>query len=42
MNNNVPSSLDLLRRHNLNLKKSLGQNLLVDASHLNRIAGALT
>ncbi len=40
MSNKAPSPLDLLRRHNLNLKKSLGQNLLVDASHLNRIAGA--
>lgn len=40
MNKNASSPLDLLRRHNLNLKKSLGQNLLVDASHLNRIAGA--
>lgn len=40
MSNNAPSPLDLLRRHNLSLKKSLGQNLLVDASHLHRIAAA--
>ena len=40
MSNKAPSPLDLLRRHNLNLKKSLGQNLLVDASHLTRIADA--
>lgn len=40
MNNNTPSPIDLLRRHNLNLKKSLGQNLLIDASHLTRIAAA--
>ena len=40
MSNNAPSPLELLRRHNLNLKKSLGQNLLVDASHLTRIADA--
>ncbi len=32
--------LDLVRRHNLNLKKSLGQNLLIDSSHLIRIARA--
>ena len=40
MSNSAPSPLDLLRRHNLNLKKSLGQNLLVDPSHLTRIAAA--
>ena len=40
MNNNAPSPLELVRRHNLNLKKSLGQNLLIDASHLTRIVGA--
>lgn len=40
MNNNAPSPLELIHRHNLNLKKSLGQNLLVDASHLTRIADA--
>ena len=40
MNNNAPSPLELVRRHNLNLKKSLGQNLLIDPSHLNRIADA--
>ncbi|MDE0462533.1 MAG: 16S rRNA (adenine(1518)-N(6)/adenine(1519)-N(6))-dimethyltransferase RsmA [Caldilineaceae bacterium] len=40
MSNSPPSPLDLLRRHNLQLKKSLGQNLLVDPSHLTRIAAA--
>ncbi len=40
MNKSAPSPLDLLRRHNLQLKKSLGQNLLVDPSHLTRIAAA--
>ena len=48
MSNNPPAfdaspranPLDLVRRHNLNLKKSLGQNLLIDSSHLVRIAGA--
>jgi len=41
MSNNKPSSpLDLLRRHKLDLKKSLGQNLLIDTTHLARIAGA--
>lgn len=40
MSNNTPSPLELVRRHNLNLKKSLGQNLLVDTSHLARIAAA--
>ena len=40
MNNKAPSPLELVRRHNLNLKKSLGQNLLIDASHLTRIADA--
>ena len=40
MSNSAPSPLDLLRRHNLSLKKSLGQNLLVDPSHLTRIAAA--
>ena len=40
MSKSAPSPLDLLRRHNLNLKKSLGQNLLVDPSHLTRIAAA--
>lgn len=34
------SPLDLLRRHKLDLKKSLGQNLLIDTTHLARIAGA--
>ena len=37
-NGNLPSPLELLRRHNLDLKKSLGQNLLIDATHLGRIA----
>lgn len=40
MSNKAPSPLDLVRRHNLNLKKSLGQNLLIDSAHLARIAGA--
>ncbi len=40
MSNKAPSPLDLVRRHNLNLKKSLGQNLLVDSTHLARIADA--
>ena len=40
MNNNPPSPLELIRRHNLNLKKSLGQNLLIDTTHLTRIAAA--
>ena len=40
MNNTPPSPFELVRRHNLNLKKSLGQNLLIDASHLTRIADA--
>ncbi len=40
MSNKAPSPLDLVRRHNLNLKKSLGQNLLIDSTHLARIAGA--
>lgn len=40
MSNNAPSPLDLVRRHNLNLKKSLGQHLLIDTSHLARIADA--
>ncbi|MYC94994.1 MAG: ribosomal RNA small subunit methyltransferase A [Caldilineaceae bacterium SB0661_bin_32] len=40
MSNKAPSPLDLVRRHNLNLKKSLGQNLLIDPTHLARIAGA--
>ncbi len=40
MNNNPPSPLELVRRYNLNLKKSLGQNLLIDSSHLARIAAA--
>ena len=37
---NFPSPLDSIRRHNLNLKKSLGQNLLIDSAHLARIADA--
>lgn len=40
MNNNPPSPLELVRRYDLNLKKSLGQNLLIDGSHLARIADA--
>ena len=40
MSNKAPSPLDLVRRHNLSLKKSLGQNLLIDSTHLARIAGA--
>ncbi len=40
MSKNFPSPLELIRRHNLNLKKSLGQNLLVDTTHLARIAVA--
>lgn len=40
MSNKAPSPLALVRRHNLNLKKSLGQNLLIDSTHLARIAGA--
>ncbi|MCY3707629.1 MAG: 16S rRNA (adenine(1518)-N(6)/adenine(1519)-N(6))-dimethyltransferase RsmA [Caldilineaceae bacterium] len=40
MSNKAASPLDLVRRHNLNLKKSLGQNLLIDSTHLARIAGA--
>ena len=40
MSKNFPSPLDLIRRHNLNLKKSLGQNLLIDTAHLARIADA--
>ena len=40
MSKNLPSPLDLIRRHNLNLKKSLGQNLLIDTAHLARIADA--
>ena len=40
MSNKATSPLDLVRRHNLNLKKSLGQNLLVDSTHLARIADA--
>ncbi len=36
----LPSPLELIRRHNLNLKKSLGQNLLIDTTHLTRIAAA--
>ena len=34
------SAGELLRRHNLSLKKSLGQNLLIDNAHLARIAAA--
>lgn len=40
MSKNFPSPLDSIRRHNLNLKKSLGQNLLIDTAHLARIADA--
>ena len=40
MSKNFPSPLELIRRHNLNLKKSLGQNLLIDTTHLARIAAA--
>lgn len=40
MSNKATSPLDLVRRHNLNLKKSLGQNLLIDSTHLARIADA--
>ena len=41
MRSDAPSSpLELIRRHNLDLKKSLGQNLLIDSSHLARIAAA--
>ena len=40
MSSDPPSPLDLIRRHNLNLKKSLGQNLLVDTAHLAGIADA--
>ena len=36
----APSPLALIRRYNLDLKKSLGQNLLIDATHLARIAAA--
>ena len=36
----TPSPLELIRRHKLDLKKSLGQNLLIDATHLARIADA--
>jgi len=37
---NPPSVFDLIRRFNLDPKKSLGQNFLVDESHLARIAAA--
>ena len=37
---NTPSPHELIRRYNLDLKKSLGQNLLIDATHLARIADA--
>ena len=40
MSNRAPSPLDLVRRHDLSLKRSLGQNLLIDSTHLARIAGA--
>ncbi len=39
-NRTLSSPLELLRRHNLDLRKSLGQNLLVDSAHLARIADA--
>ncbi len=37
---NSPSVFDLIRRYDLDPKKSLGQNFLVDESHLARIAAA--
>ncbi len=37
---NPPSVFDLIRRFDLDPKKSLGQNFLVDESHLARIAAA--
>ena len=37
---NTPSPHELIRRYKLDLKKSLGQNLLIDATHLARIADA--
>ena len=40
MNRDAPSPLELIRRYNLDLKKSLGQNLLIDATHLAHIADA--
>ena len=40
MNSKRPSPLETVRHHRLDLKKSLGQNLLVDRSHLARIAQA--
>lgn len=40
MSKRAPSPLDLVRRHDLSLKRSLGQNLLIDSTHLARIAGA--
>ncbi len=36
----LPSPFELVRRHNLGLKKSLGQNFLIDDTHLARIADA--
>jgi 16S rRNA (adenine1518-N6/adenine1519-N6)-dimethyltransferase len=36
----IPSVFDLMRRYGLDPKKSLGQNFLVDESHLRRIADA--
>lgn len=36
------NSLELIRRHELNPKRSLAQNFLVDESHLARIAAAAT
>lgn len=39
-NDTLSSPLELLRRHKLDLKKSLGQNLLIDTTHLARIAAA--
>ena len=40
LHNAPPAPLELIRRHNLDLKKSLGQNLLIDTTHLARIAAA--
>lgn len=40
MSNGEPSVFDLIRRYDLDPKKSLGQHFLVDESHLARIAGA--
>lgn len=40
MSERVPSVYELIRRYELDPKRSLGQNFLIDESHLARIAGA--